>query len=101
MKLHISAKDVNLTPDIEEAIEKKLTKKVNKFLKHFDDDAVSLELILKKGDRFGFNVRCELDLPGENIHAEESHKELIYAITALSKELQQRLRKNKEKSIKA
>lgn len=99
MKLHISAKDIELTPDIEDEIDKKLVRKVNKFLSHFDDDAVNMELVLGKGDSFGFRVRCELNMPGENIHAEESHKELFYAITALASELQRRLRKKKEKSI--
>jgi ribosomal subunit interface protein len=99
MKLHISTKEVSLTPDIEEIIEKKLKAKIDKFVGHYDDDAVNLKLFLGKGDRFGFKIKCELDLPGENIHAKAEHKELAFAITALAADISRRLRKKKEKSI--
>ena len=99
MKLHISTHEVVLTPDIEEVINKKFAPKVSKFLTHYPDDSVHIDLLLAKGDRWGFKVSCEMDLPGENIHAEASHKELAFAITDLAKELHERLRKKKEKSL--
>src|SRR3989304_8915685 len=99
MKLHISTKDVVLSPDVEKAIHKKLVGKIEKFLTHYDSDSVLLELVLSKGERWGFVVSCDLDIPRENIHAEEKHKELLFAITALAKEISDRLRKKKEKDL--
>lgn len=99
MKLHLASDEVEITPDIEEVIEKKLLKKISRLLKRYPEDSVTMDLIINTGSRWGFRVKCSLGLPGQNIHAEEKHKELEYAIVALSKELQRLLRKKKEKEI--
>ena len=99
MKLHVSADDVELTPEIEEIVNKKLIEKIEKFFVRYPEDTVTLKLFIKKGARWGFVVKCDLDIPGENIHSEEKHKELEYAVVALSHELVRRLRKKKEKAL--
>lgn len=99
MKLHLASDEIEITPDIEEVIEKKLLNKISRLLKRYPEDSVSMDLMINTGSRWGFRVKCRLDLPGQNIHAEEKHKELEYAIVALSKELQRLLRKKKEKEI--
>jgi len=99
MRVHISTKDVLLTPDVKTAIQNKLVRKINKFFARYDDDSVNLNLFLIKKERFGFNVKSRLDIPGRNIHAQKTHKELLYAITALASELTNRLRKKKEKTL--
>lgn len=96
MKLHIATEGLELTPEIEEIIEKKLTPKLQKFFKKYPEDSIGINLFLKKRSRWGFRARVELDIPGQNIYAEESHKELTFAITALSRELARRLQKHKE-----
>jgi len=98
MNLHISAKEVELTSDISEIIEKKLKLKLEKLLKHYPEDSTSAQIFIQKGERWGFKVKAELDIPGENVHAEASHKELVFALTALADELATMLRKKKERA---
>lgn len=99
MKLHTSSQDVEITPEIEDVIEKKLITKVSRLVKRYPEEAVQMRIMITKGERWGFKVSADIDLPGDNIHAEEKHKELEYAIVALAKELQQILRKKKEKEL--
>lgn len=99
MKLRLASDEIQITPELEEVIQKKLLNKISRLLKRYPEDSVSMDLVIKAGSRWGFVVKCRLDIPGENIHAEEKHKELEYAIVALSEELQRLLRKKKEKEI--
>ncbi len=98
MKLHIASEGVDINPETREIITKKFISKISKFFKNYPEDAVSIKILIKKRPRWGFNVRCDLDIPGKNLHAEEAHKELVYAIVALAKEVSRRLRKQKEKT---
>lgn len=99
MILHISAKEIELTPDISETVEKKLKLKLEKLLKHYPEESTSAQIVIQKGERWGFKVKAELDIPGENIHAEASHKDLTFALTALTDELTTMLRKKKERAL--
>lgn len=99
MKVHTSSQGVEITPEIEEIIEKKLISKVKKLVARHPEESVNLRLMIETGTRWGFRVKCDVDIPGENIHAEEKHKELEYALVALAHELQRRLRKKKEKEL--
>lgn len=98
MKLHVSTNEVNVTPDIEELLDKKFTPKLEKFLNRYPDDTCKASLRLSTAERWGFTAICDLDIPGENIHAESKHKQLASAITTLANELTERLRKKKEKA---
>jgi len=98
MKLSIATDDIELTPRVKTVIENKFLPKIQKFFKDLPDDTTAVKLMLKRHERWGYQVRCDLDIPGQNIHAEEVHKELTYAITALAKEIENRLRKKKEKA---
>lgn len=99
MKLHVSTEAFELTPEIREVIDKKFTSKLIKFFKRYPSDSVVAQLLLKKRTRWGFRVRCELDIPGENLHAEEVHRELEYALVALAKEMARMLQKQKGRSL--
>lgn len=99
MKLHISSDGVEITPEIEEVIDKKLVSKIQRLVSRYSEDSVTLRLMIRTGARWGFRVKCDIDLPGENVHAEEKHKELEYALVSLAKQLQQILRKKKEKEL--
>lgn len=99
MKLHIAAEGLELTPEIREVVTKKFSMKISKFVKKYPEDAVKVRMRIKKRARWGFRVRCDLDIPGENIYAEETHKEVSFAVSALAKEVAQRLQKQKEKSL--
>lgn len=98
MKLSIAANDIELTPKVKAVIDNKFTPKIEKFLKGEDNDSASIELMLKRHDRWGYLASCNLDIPGQNLYAQEVHKELTYAITALAKEIENRLRKKKERA---
>lgn len=98
MKLHIASEGVEINPETREIINKKFITKIRKFFKNYPEDAVSIKILIKKRPRWGFNVRCDLDIPGENLYAEETHKELVYAVVSLAKEVSRRLRKQKEKT---
>ena len=100
MKLNISTSEVKLTPDIQEVIDKKFTPKLEKYLHNVDPDLKEGNLRLSYGDRFGFKAKFEMTLPGNIVVvAEEEHKELAFAITALAKEVARRLRREKEKRV--
>jgi ribosomal subunit interface protein len=99
MKLHIATEGFGLTPEIREIVDKKFSPKLQKFFKRYPQDTISIRLLIKKRPRWGFRVKADLDIPGENIHAEEVHKELAYAIVALAKEVARRLQKQKEKAL--
>jgi ribosomal subunit interface protein len=97
MNVNIATDGVELTPRVKAIIDKKFLPKLNKFFKDSPNDSITVQLMLKTHERWGYSARCVLDIPGKNIHAEQVHKELTYAITALAKEIENRLRKKKEK----
>lgn len=98
MNVTIATDGIELTPKIKSIIDNKFLPKIDKFFKSPKGESVSAKLMLKKHERWGFTVRCDLDIPGQNIYAQEVHKELPSAIIALAKELENRLRKQKEKA---
>ena len=99
MKLHIATEGFELTPETREVIDKKFSPKLVKYFKRYPEDTVTTRILIKKRTRWGFRVRCDLDIPGQNLHAEEVHRELEYALVALAKELSRSLQKHKEKSL--
>lgn len=99
MKVHIASEGLEITPEIQDVIEKKLFVKLKRLLSRYPEDSVVLNLMILKGSRWGFIAKCKIALPGADIHAEEKHKELQFAIVSLSKELQLLLRKKKEKAL--
>lgn len=99
MKLHIATEGLELTPEVREIVAKKFSQKITKFFKRYPEDAAKVRILIMKRARWGFKVKCDLDIPGENIHAEEVHRELVFAVVALAKEVAHRLQKQKEKSL--
>lgn len=99
MKLHIQAEGFDLTPDIKSVVDHKFVPKLQKFLKRYPEDSAGVRLMLEKNDRWGFKAKCDLDIPGQNIYAEATHKDLASAIIALANDAENRLRKQKEKSL--
>lgn len=98
MKLQISTEEVTLTEDIEEIIDKKLNKALDKYLSSIDIDNRDANVLIAKGVRWGFTVKFDMDLPGgHHIHINEKRKELPFAISAVSTEVKRALRKYKEK----
>lgn len=98
MKVDIFANNIDLTDDIYELVQKKLTSKLSKFLKKYDDDLLSTRLTLSKDSRWGFTAKLEMNIPKHGkLYAESKHKELAYAVTDLREEVDRRLRKIKEK----
>ncbi len=98
MKLQIATEGVELTPEIKSEVEKKLLRKISKYFKKSPADSVGIDLRIERNERWGFKAKCRLDIPGQNIYSEGSHKELFFAITSLADDLERRLRKQKEKS---
>lgn len=102
MQIIIKTKDVELTPPLENFIQKRMTsvaKMVNAFQK-------SAELLVevaretrhhKKGDIFKAEVI--ILLPGKKLVAESRRDDLRKAITEVKEELQRELRKYKTKTI--
>lgn len=99
MKLHVTTEGFGLTPETREIIDKKFTPKFVKYFRKYPQDAVAVRILIKKRTRWGFRVKCDIDLPGQNIHSEEVHRELEYALVALAKELTRSLQKQKEKNL--
>lgn len=98
MKLFVTTEGFELTPETREMIDKKFSPKFVKYFKKYPEDAVAVRILIKKRTRWGFRVKCDLDIPGQNIYAEEVHRELEYALVALAHELARKLQKQKEKT---
>jgi len=98
MNLQVSTSEIRLTEDIYDLLEKKLSSKIRKHLKRYSSKEIDARLILSKDQRWGFKVKLTLSIPGQKtLFAENKHKELEYAITGLTNEVERRLRKLKEK----
>ncbi len=99
MKVLIATEEIQLTPDVNDLVQKKLNEKLDKYVNGIPEDVKEARVQLIRDSRWGFRVTFDLSLPGKkHIHAEEKHKELPAAITLVSEEAEKQLRKIKEKA---
>lgn len=99
VKLIISSDGVDLSPDIEKLLQRKLNQKLEKYIKGHAPDTKEARITIERRSRWGFKVTFRLGLPDKKyIHAEEVNKELSAAITIVSEEAERQLRKIKEMS---
>jgi ribosomal subunit interface protein len=101
MRFDIHKHDVNLTPQIEKIIARKVAK-LDERLKTYHPDVARLELQLRHTDRTNSQVECALTLHAfqEELHAQkeapELHEALDHTFDALLRELEHyRARVNK------
>lgn len=92
MKLQIFPKDIELTENINDLVDKKFVSKIEKFFKKNDDE--NLRLTLEHGTRWGYRAKFEAG----KIFVETKHKELRSAIVELAEDVVRILRREKEKN---
>jgi len=115
MKIAIKTKDIKLTPDLKELIEKKIgtLEKYSGILKkkdYFDDflekgkERVIAEVEIGKetrGAKTGafFRAECQIGLPQKTLRAEAVSEDLEQAINEIRDELKIQIKKHKEKRV--
>ena len=96
MKLILSTHNVTLT----KAIEDHIVSRINK-LDHFDrfaiDARVTLEHDHRKAPEKQFNCSMRLAVPGPDLFAEDSERDLYAAIDLVTKKIEQQIRKRHNK----
>ena len=96
MKLILSTHNVTLT----KAIEDHIVSRINK-LDHFDrfaiDARVTLEHDHRKAPEKQFNCSMRLAVPGPDLFAEDSERDLYAAIDLVTKKIEQQIRKRHTK----
>jgi ribosomal subunit interface protein len=98
MQILIESKDVEITQQLQDHILLKLGADLDKFLKRVPDDVKVAEVRIKSGARWGYRVSFSMWLPKkEHIFAEIKHENLETAVTLLKDELQEVIRRYKEK----
>ena len=99
MQIHISPRDVKLTPAIHTYVAQKI-----EALEHFGLNLIGAHVALwhddKRAFKHAFVVKVHLALPGPDIHAEDHGHELYQAIDVVTDRLAEQLRHRKSKLVK-
>jgi putative sigma-54 modulation protein len=99
MQIHISPRDVKLTPAIHAYVAQKI-----ECLEHFGLNLIGAHLALWHDDRRAFKhafvVKVHLALPGPDIYAEDHGHDLYAAIDLVSAKLAEQLRHRKNKLVR-
>lgn len=77
-------------------IKTKIAKKIaglDKYLKHVSSDLREGMIRLSKGERWGYRVKVDLKIPGKDVIAEAKDGNLLTAVDAVVRKLQNALRK--------
>jgi putative sigma-54 modulation protein len=99
MQIHISPRDVKLTPALHAFVAQKIDS-----LEHFGLGLIGAHVALwhddKRGFKHAFVVKMHLALPGPDLHAEDHGHELYQAIDVVTARLAEQLRHRKNKLVK-
>lgn len=98
MQVIIESKDVEINDKTKDLIVEKLGKDLDRLLKNFSEDVKTAEVRVKSGARWGYRISFSMWLPKkEHIFAETKHENLDIAVTRLKDEVQEIIRRYKEK----
>lgn len=98
MRINIESKDVKITEYTKKYILQKLGTDLDRLIKRLPDDVKVADVLIKSGTRWGYTVSFSMVLPKkEHIFAETKHKDLVTAVNLLKDELQEVIRRYKEK----
>ncbi len=96
MQVQMNRNGVDLGPQVEELIRRKV-QKIERLLDDFDPDTITLKIDLEKIDRKKtVVVRTVLDLPNKVLRAEKSHKNVMRAISLTFDSLWREVKRYKE-----
>ena len=99
MQIHISPRDVKLTPAIHAYVAQKI-----ECLEHFGLNLIGAHVALWHDDtrasKHAFVVKVHLALRGPDIHAEDHGHDLYQALDVVSARLAEQLRHRKSKMVK-
>src|SRR5882672_6743804 len=93
MKLILSTHNVTLT----KAIEDHIVSRINNFDRFAIDARVTLEHDHRKAPEKQFNCSMRLAVPGPDLFAEDSERDLYAAIDLVTKKIEQQIRKRQSK----
>lgn len=98
MQIHISPRDVKLTPAIHGYVAEKIGQ-----LEKYAMDLIGAHVVIlhdnAKGNKHAFVVKVHLAVPGPDIHAEDRGHDLYQAIDLLVEKLETQLRHRKAKRV--
>jgi putative sigma-54 modulation protein len=96
MQIHISPRDIKLTPAIHAYIAQKVG-----HLEHYAGEIIGAHIAIwhdqDKANKHAFNVKIHLAIPGPDIHAEDHGHELYSAIDIVCDRLAEQLRHRKSR----
>lgn len=93
MNLEIITESIELNDSLRETIKNKFEDKLDKYLKHFDENMKTAYMRIRKDVRWGFQVNFNLMLPGKKaIFAENKDKNLQTSIIGLRHELERQIK---------
>lgn len=99
MQIHISPRDVKLTPAIHSYVAQKI-----EALEHFGLSLIGAHVALwhddKRAFKHAFVVKIHLAVPGPDIHGEDRGHDLYQAIDLVTERLAEQLRHRKSKLVK-
>ena len=99
MQIHISPRDVKLTPAIHSYVAQKI-----EGLEHFGLNLIGAHIALwhddKRAIKHAFVVKVHLALRGPDLHAEDHGHELYQAIDVVTERLAEQLRHRKSKLVR-
>jgi putative sigma-54 modulation protein len=99
MQIHISPRDVKLTPSIHSHVAQKIES-----LEHFGLNLIGAHVALwhdsTKASKHAFVVKIHLALRGPDLHAEDHGHDLYQAIEIVTERLAEQLRHRKSKLVK-
>ncbi len=96
MRITINRNGVELGPQVEELIRRKI-QKIDRLLEDFDPDAVAIKIDFEKVERKkSTTVRIVLDLPQKVLRSEKTHKNVMRAISLTFDALWREVKKYKE-----
>lgn len=98
MQIHISPRDVKLTPAIHSYVAEKIGQ-----LEKYAVDLIGAHIAIwhdnAKGNKHAFVVKVHLAVPGPDIHAEDRGHDLYQAFDLLAEKLETQLRHRKAKRV--
>lgn len=98
MHIQLSGENVEITPHLEQLVEEKLTKDLEKLLLDFAPDMKTARVKIAKRSRWGYQVNFDMFLPGkEHLYAEDVSEDLPSVLVKVREEVEHQLLRYKSK----
>ena len=101
MNIEINGVNLDITPEIKDMVDKKLSHKLDQLLVNFSKESKMGFLHLEKDKYKHFHAKFDMALPGQDGHlfAKSENIELVSAIVNIREQLEKQIKKYKQDKV--